>query len=545
MGFIPRTAPTAPTAFPWDYSRATQQQFLPEFPIDSRGQACNKVTIVAHSISRKIRTLTPAFVLILTCGMALKSFSQSQPQNVNLNREWTNAEGKKLQAEYLGHRNEEVALKLTNGKIVFVPAAKLSSSDNTFLNHHFKFYLAPWQGWSGDSRKPLPAIQVQEQVLSVNSIYYTTNHFKFHCDVNLGNKLMKDIAMVFELTYHLHKHSPLGIMAKPKNQYFEARLIADRDNYVFQGGPKNSAGVYLTKERIFLAPLEGMGVESGTAGWRKTRGEFRPDTIVHELTHMLTHDVLGDLPLWVNEGYAEYISNIPIKMNSFQTEQKTLKEGIRDMFFDLYIQSKTQRDKEPPKFTNKEKFDFFNGTDAPTLYRVSNILQMTDTEWHTGRPPLPPGTATSNGSRIVTPITGTWRDGIRMSQLYHTAHLIIYYYLEIEKEKGVTKIRKFLDKNRQHMALYKQFVLDFEKYEKEWKSFTALPGVVNLGEGRVEYPAHLRAPVAPKLPDIDPERMNLFGLQELLEGESISSVGAKIEKALIEDLGIRFKFHAP
>jgi hypothetical protein len=494
--------------------------------------------------SSKKYTLGPALFFILAWGMTLDATSQSQIPTANLVREWTNAEGKKLQAEYLGHRDDEVVLKLTNGKIVFVPAVKLSNSDNSFLNQHYKFYLPPWQGWSSESRKPLPSIQVQEQVLNEHSINYTTPHFQFHCDVNLGNKLMKDIATIFELTYQLHKHSPLGIMAKPKEKYFEARLISDRHKYIFLGGPKNSAGVYLTKEKIFMAPLEGMGVESGTAGWRKISGEFQPDTIVHELTHMLTHDVLGDLPLWVNEGYAEYISNIPIKNNAFQTDHKNLREGIRDMFFEIYVESRSRPGQEPQRYTDKDKENYFQGNDAPQLYHIDKVLQMTDTEWHTGRPPLPPGTLNPHqvpGQRIVT---GVWTQGIRMSRLYQTAHLIMYYYLEIEKEKGVVKIRKFLDKNRQHMALFEQYEKDYETYEKEWKSFASLPGVTQLDDGRVQYPAHLRAPVAPKAPDIDPERMNLFGLSELLEGESVAALGAKMEKALIDDLGIQFKFLA-
>lgn len=61
------------------------------------------------------------------------------------------------------------------------------------------------------------------------------------------------------------------------------------------------------KDKVSLAPLDLMGVQPGPTGWRKgSQADYDPSTMVHELTHMLTHDMLDILPLWVNEGYAEY-----------------------------------------------------------------------------------------------------------------------------------------------------------------------------------------------------------------------------------------------
>jgi DNA-dependent RNA polymerase auxiliary subunit epsilon len=494
-------------------------------------------------ILSKSKFVSALFAAIATLPLALAQ----QP------REWTNMEGKKITAEYLGHREADVALKLSDGKIVFVPAIKLSTPDNAFLKENHKIYMPPWATWSEASRMPIRAINVSEELIKEGGAYYTTEHFRFHCDVNLGPTLMKDIATVFELTYHLHKNSPLGLLAAPDEKYFPARLLGKLTDYHQQGGPRNSAGVYMPKEKVFLAPLELMGMESGTAGWKKVRREYDPSTIVHELSHMLTHDILNNLPVWVNEGYAEYICHIPIKNDAFQTDKGPMREAIRDMFFDYHVKASTRNESKPPKFSNSDKSNYLASSNVPDLYKVSKVLTMTDEEWATGRPPAPKpqinnqsGNAGGNGT-IVPPTTmgfGFAPPGQlpRLARLYHTAHLIIFYYLEIEGEKGVTKIRKFLEKNRTQIKIYEKYREDFKTYEKEWAAFTALPDVKKVDGNRIEYPSHLTPPKAPDEPNIDQNFMNLHGLSELLDGESAEVVGDRIEKALIKELEINFDF---
>jgi hypothetical protein len=469
-------------------------------------------------------------------------------------REWTSLDGRKLTAEYLGHKGDEVALKLKDGKIALVPAIKLSTQDNLFLKEHHRIYLLPWTSWSSRSRQAMRTVDVREEVTEGTGAHYTTRHFRFYCDVNLGSTLMKDLATVFELTYNLHENSPLGILAQPDGKYFPARLIAKREDYIKQGGSVNSAGVYLSKEKIFLAPLELMGVESGSAGWRKTSGEYDPSTIVHELTHMLTHDILDNLPIWINEGYAEYICHIPIKSGAFQTDKKSIREAIQDMYFDYHVKATSNRSADRPKYSKADKMKYLASSGVPQLMKMEKLLQMTDEEWATGRVPIPITSVTRlpNGQIITTTqppsstaVTMPLPNQLpRMTRLYHTAHLMMYYFVEIEGQKGVAKIRKFLEKNRDKMKVYDKYREDFDRYQVEWAAFQQLPGVVNVGDGRIEYPSNLSPPSPPSKPFNDPSELKLAGISELLDGESPQVLGEKIEKALIKDLEINLRFHA-
>ncbi len=451
-------------------------------------------------------------------------------------REWTNLDGKKITAEYLGTREGDVALRLRGGKVVMVPKVKLSNGDNDFVRDNPLAYRPAWQAWPPDAGIMMQHPEVKEESSDSKGVVYVTPHFRFHCDVKLASSLMKDVARVFELTYHLHSKSPFGILAEPEKDLFEAKLIGSLEDYRATGGPLDSAGVYLPAKRVFLAPLELMGMREADAGWRKVTDEYDPSTIIHELTHMLTHDMLENLPIWANEAYAEYIANIPIKNKAFQTGPDEIRHGVRDAFVRDYLKSRTPRGRKLPDIGKADSIKYLKSDSLPQLFRVAKVLEMTDVEWATGHPPssrTPPAS--------VSPPKPP-NDGNRLPRLYRTAHLIFYYYIQIEGEKGVNKIRRFIDENRIHMARYKRYREEYARYETEWNAFTALPGVEKMEDGRVRYPANLKPPVEPEAPFSNPDVLKLGGLDALLAGESAQTVGARIEQALIEDLGINLKF---
>lgn len=414
-----------------------------------------------------------------------------------MTREWTNLSGKKLTAEYMGHKGSDVVLKLTNGKLFFLPAVKLASDDLDFLKEHHFIYLPIWQGWPSDAGGGLAQINVSEEQTDPHTYFYTTENFQFKCNVKLGPILMKDIALVFEQTYHLHSRSPFGILANPENGHFEAHLMASREAYMKLGGPDNSAGVYKPKEKIFLAPLELMGMKQSSAGWRKDSKEYDPSTIVHELTHMLTHEMLDHLPIWINEGYAEYISNIPIKNRVFQLERNAIREGIRDLYYRDHVMASTGRNTAAVKASQAEKKAFLESPEFPLMVPVHEILTLTDRAW---------------ASRATTTRFAPRYGG--MVGLYRTSHLIFYYFMEIEGEKGVAKIRKFLAKNQEAMKQFETYRQDFDQYQEAMEAFFKLPGVTKLENGQFQYPSDLTPPVAPTAPFEDPNEIKTAGLDE-------------------------------
>lgn len=427
-------------------------------------------------------------------------------------REWTSTDGRKMTADFLGLKEGNVVIRLANGKVMTVPAGKFSAADNEFLREHGFDYQEPWSAWPLASKMAATHADVQQEK-DDDGYVYTTPHFRFRTDANLGKPLMKDLTHVFELTYHLHSHSPFGILAQPVGDRFEARLFGALDDYRKAGGLPNSAGVYLPKDKVFLAPLDLMGVGRSSAGFKKKPGNYDPGTIIHELTHMLTHDMLENLPTWANEGYAEYIEAIPIQAKAFRTDADDIRKAVIELL---------------------EKELYCGGPSA--LFPISEVLAMNDKTWATG------GSTTG-----YTPVRRPGDGANRMQRLYRTAHLIIYYFIHIEGETGVAKIRRFIEENRRHLARYEAYENAHADYVKAMDAFFRLPGVRRLDDGRFEYPSNLTPPVAPEPPFTDPDVLKLGGLDTLLGNETAEVVGKRIETSIQVhfDLALRFKGDEP
>lgn len=453
-------------------------------------------------------------------------------------REWTSSDGKKISAEYLGVLEQGVMLKLASGKVIPCPLAKLSEVDVAFVRDHPLVYHATWSSWP--SLATMREVEVEEVPDAGGRFIYTTRHFRFTSDVNLGRVLMKDLARVFELTYDLQSKAPLGILASQVDGYYQSELFGTKKRYNDSGGPPNTSGVYRLKEKKILAPLELMGVVQGSAGWRRaSKADYDSSTLVHELTHMLTHDLLVNLPLWVNEGYAEYISKIPIEGGAFKTSDEAIKANVVEALVG-YAESI-----ESHELTTAD-IGFAGGGGTPqkkarqdprkmtfNLFPVARMLTMTDAEW------VAPSEDKMMGKTILGDVTLPTK---LMWQRYRTAHLILYYFIQIEGERGVAKIRRFLDQNKGYHAEYTRYQEAFKAYQEEVEQFRKQPGVRELPDGRIEYPTTLKPPQAPTAPFTDPDLIKNGGIKELLGSESAEIVGARIEEELRRNLGLNLVF---
>ena len=450
-------------------------------------------------------------------------------------RDWSNTEGKKISAEYLGIRGEAVMVRMADGKTVSILLAKLSEQDQAFVRENPLVYQEPWLAWSPEVEKAT-AIVVTETPSGKGEFVYETNHFRYHVDGNLGAPLMKDLAYVFELTYLLHLKSPFGLLAKPEGDRFEAKLYGSRQAYWAQGGPQMTAGVYLPKKKVFLAPLDLMGVKVTDSVWRRIpRSRCDTTTVIHELTHMLTHEMLITLPTWFNEGYAEYIANIPIEGDVFRISPKKIREGAIESFVQDYEKSRSRSSGFIPKLGPADRSKFLK-ENLPELPPVSTVLGITDEKW----------AATPSGEQFAVPgNSSTELRKFSYSQkmgLYRTSHLILYYFLQLDGEKGVSKLRRFValkQKNSSELIAYKAA---FDEYERQMEAFLKLPGVQSLENGQFRYPSNLTPPTAPKLPAADAEAFTNSGMDIIFDGETPEALGLKIQQAVAKDLGLNLDF---
>jgi hypothetical protein len=151
---------------------------------------------------------------------------------------------------------------------------------------------------------------------------YQTENFDFGSTVPLGQVHLQSIGVSFEATRRLIKVLPWGIPAPPTTDgRHVVNLFLHRNDYHDAGGLPNSAGIYLAESREFLVPFESIGLVPGEDRQSfKFKGPVIYDTLHHELTHQQMHTLLPFLPMWLIEGTADYIGNLPYDKGQFRVD---------------------------------------------------------------------------------------------------------------------------------------------------------------------------------------------------------------------------------
>ena len=157
---------------------------------------------------------------------------------------------------------------------------------------------------------------------------YETNNYAFFSPVALDPNACDTVGRLFECAYEANK--AVGeILPVPRtkedrtNKKYRVELWPTKQQYIQQGGPSSSSGVYcfaarripgqpmvfnektLAQDKV-MVPFPSLGL--GTNG-QVVSSDIETHTLVHELTHQ--NFVYNNLPIWCNEGWAEYIGYVP------------------------------------------------------------------------------------------------------------------------------------------------------------------------------------------------------------------------------------------
>jgi hypothetical protein len=101
---------------------------------------------------------------------------------------------------------------------------------------------------------------------------------------------------------------------------FMVQLQPNMEAYYAAGGPRNSAGVFMGALRKTAAPpteadiaMDKVMIPFPSVGIGMSGRVEREDIDTHALVHELTHQqfLLNALPIWANEGWAEYVGYVP------------------------------------------------------------------------------------------------------------------------------------------------------------------------------------------------------------------------------------------
>jgi hypothetical protein len=183
----------------------------------------------------------------------------------------------------------------------------------------------------------------------------------------------------------------------PSGDFFKAKLLKNRDEYMKAGGMPNSGGVYQSRLETFFAPFESVGLKPYGKGYTKS-ADYRTDALVHELTHQMMHHWLHYLPNWVVEGTAEYTGNLPLAAGRFKVA--SAKSGLKD-------------------YTEFLKKRAVGGMPEP--YPIDKLFKISNQEW---------------SDTLAS-------DPTLSRRMYFTSYLLVYYFMHMDGNGDAQRFIKF------------------------------------------------------------------------------------------------------
>lgn len=366
------------------------------------------------------------FLLVVLLGSA---FAQT-PAPV---RTWTTTEGKTFQAALVSVQGTQVTLRLGTGQLAAIAVARLSPADQAFIKGG--------NGSAAAARAPVgkriwpQKVEVDSRAIEVKTIsedpgqqkcVYRSQNFEFIAQDKIAGSVMKEIARTFEATHSLVQALPWAIEPKPPADpgFYRAKFYVSRENYIAEGAPENSGGVYFSRDRIFRVPFQSLGLTQRGKTWFKD-DNYRNDTIVHEIAHQMMHDFLPFLPTWVTEGTAEYCEMLPYRAGVFTAGAHG--RGIKD-----YIKEFAAR-----------------GIKPDAIASVLDHMSMTSEQWRTQ----------SELSRDA------------QGRLYFASCVLVYYFCHLDGDGKGTRFLEYLDAMAEARDAWAKFFADPRVTRNEDGSF--------------------------------------------------------------------------
>lgn len=249
---------------------------------------------------------------------------QPLPAQEGAFRSWKSADGRVVEAAFVGLEGEGVKIRARTGAEFIVPLERLSAEDQAWAKAQA---AAPAAGaataGAAASSSPAaetswprsvaiadrPEVVVVMEDAEAKKFVYRSPHYEFVCDSKLGANVVREFGRLFEATYMMNCKLPLDLKPKPEplREFFLARLYTDAQDYMNAGGVAGSAGVYQRGEKALDVPLKSLGVRlAGSRVILDKSDEKANATLIHEITHQMMNHWLRHLPTWLVEGSAEY-----------------------------------------------------------------------------------------------------------------------------------------------------------------------------------------------------------------------------------------------
>ena len=329
----------------------------------------------------------------------------------NTPREWTSADGKKLEGKLESYDGTEVQLRTPKGVFKFA-ASRLSDLDQRLLRRWVEQTPARIGKWPEFAEAPAN-LELETLKEGVEGWPYISRsaHFEFRsASRRLSKDVILDVAKTFEGTLELVGVLPVGFEPKPpESGYFLTEIYETADAYLAAGGLKGSAGCFTPKGNKIMVPLVSLGIDEN-GRWLRDRDKDNR-TLNHEITHQVTQKWLARWPVWFLEGIAEYVEGLPCNRGRYML--KDISGDVRKAIM-----------KYPVK-----------GSYFP-MVPLEKLMTMDHESWSKALEESAPSSTTGPNQEDPSSHEATYK--------YRSAHALVFYFLHLDGKGDGTTVATYL-----------------------------------------------------------------------------------------------------
>lgn len=227
---------------------------------------------------------------------------------------WTLRDGRSFDGDLAAADGLRATFTRPGKNPVVVPLADLSAGDAQTIREWRRDRrrplvlpgrLAPWP-----ARASAPAGDARMTGGDGGTFVYQSANFHITSDLKLPPAAANDIALALEATRAALIAIPLGLHGGGERRPYQVELLRDEARYARAGGLAGSGGHYDPRRGRMLVLLPNLGIEERDGALRLA---YQNNLFIlrHEVVHQLMDGWHGRLPMWLNEGIAEFIASLP------------------------------------------------------------------------------------------------------------------------------------------------------------------------------------------------------------------------------------------
>lgn len=275
--------------------------------------------------------------LFLTVTLGVAQASEEEPL-----RFWKNAKGQEIVGELVASDGIRLTLRVEDNSKRIFPLSYFSEADRKFVSIWRKQHpQAPWidpdtmPDWPQDINQVVVEARKAPNANGQTGYTYRSPHFEMRSDQDLPLSVVNDMATIFEATRHAIHVLPLGLAAAPpmSEKYklllrmypqlkynpdlLKVDLYGDLKSYAQSGAPPGSGGFHSSTRNLTVLSLQNLGIKGKKGLYRH---EYMKSDFVlkHEITHHVLQLWTEYLPVWLKEGFSEYMAAAPCTQGKYQ-----------------------------------------------------------------------------------------------------------------------------------------------------------------------------------------------------------------------------------